>query len=77
MKRLIPKSGKPFQSRGEKLRAARKEAGLTQEGLSKLTGIHRQWLGRWERNRSVPSAAEWQCLADSLHLDFSNVGDVA
>ena len=53
---------------GLAIHAARTEAGLTQEKLAELAGIHRQWLGRWERGRAVPSAADWTKLSVILAL---------
>jgi DNA-binding transcriptional regulator YiaG len=46
----------------------RKEAGLTREILSKTIGISLHWLGRWERDRSTPSPAEWSKLSEVLKL---------
>ena len=51
---------------GEAIRTARIQAGLTQEKLAELTGIHRQWLGRWERGRAVPSFADLDKLKTVL-----------
>jgi transcriptional regulator with XRE-family HTH domain len=48
--------------------ARRKEAGLTREILSKTTGIPLHWLGRWERDRSIPSPTEWNKLGEILRL---------
>ena len=43
--------------------AQRRDAGLTQEKLAEITRVHRQWIGRWERNRAMPSQDEWNRLA--------------
>jgi DNA-binding transcriptional regulator YiaG len=53
---------------GDFIRARRKEAGLTREILSKTTGISLHWLGRWERDRAMPSPAEWSKLGEVLRL---------
>ena len=53
---------------GDSIRAARKEAGLTQEKLAKLTGVHRQWLGRWERGRAFPPVEARNKLSAILNL---------
>ena len=53
---------------GNVILAARKQAGLTQEKLSGLTGIHRQWLRRWERGRARPTLAEWTRLGGVVNL---------
>jgi DNA-binding transcriptional regulator YiaG len=54
---------KPFpaviKTIGDLLMARRKEASLTRQKLSETTGIPLHWLGRWERDRSFPSSAEW------------------
>jgi len=64
--------GKPttivIKTIGDLLVARRKEAGLTQEKLAEKTGIHRQWLGRWERNRALPTQVEWTQLRTVLPL---------
>jgi ribosome-binding protein aMBF1 (putative translation factor) len=51
---------------GDAIRAARKQAGLTQQKLAEMTGIHRQWLGRWERGRDLPPSKEWTRLNSIL-----------
>jgi len=50
------------------IRGARKQAGLTQKKLAEITGIHRQWHGRWERGRALPSLAAWTKLSAWLNL---------
>jgi ribosome-binding protein aMBF1 (putative translation factor) len=63
---------KPFpaiiKTVGDFLMARRKEAGLTREILSKTTGIPLHWLGRWERDRAMPSMAEWSKLSEFIRL---------
>jgi transcriptional regulator with XRE-family HTH domain len=53
---------------GGSLVAKRKEAGLTQSALAKATQIPRKWLGRWERNRAVPSEEELSKLSQFMEL---------
>jgi len=53
---------------GDLIRAKRLKAGLTREQLSKVSGIPIYWLGRWERHRSLPDAAEWNNLSTVLTL---------
>jgi ribosome-binding protein aMBF1 (putative translation factor) len=48
--------------------AARKNAGLTQEQLAGMSGIHQYWIGRWERGRATPTASDWKRLAGVLNL---------
>jgi hypothetical protein len=45
------------------------DAGLTRRQLSVATGIPIHWLGRWERDRSFPTEAQWQTLSGILCLD--------
>ena len=40
---------------GKLIVVERKRMGLTQEKLAQMRGIHRQWLGRWERGRALPT----------------------
>ncbi|HMD54440.1 MAG TPA: helix-turn-helix transcriptional regulator [Phycisphaerae bacterium] len=47
---------------GDLIVAARKEVRLTPEKLAEISGIHRQWIGRWERNRALPNKIEWGML---------------
>jgi ribosome-binding protein aMBF1 (putative translation factor) len=51
---------------GHLLVSCRKEAGLKQKEVAKLTGITRQWIGRWERARAIPNQTEWGKLATVL-----------
>lgn len=54
---------------GEAIRAARQKIGMTQENLAVASGIHRQWIGRWERNRAIPSLAEQDKLNEVLKIN--------
>ena len=40
---------------GQLIVVERKRMGLTQEELAQQAGIRRQWLGRWERGRALPT----------------------
>ena len=62
----------PTGTLGDVIRAARLQAGLTREQLSEATGIPKHWLGRWERNRSLPSEDQWQALKTILRLNIPN-----
>jgi hypothetical protein len=63
---------KPFptviKTIGDLLMARRKEAGMTREKLSITTDIQLYWLGRWERDRSLPPATMWNKLSKILRL---------
>jgi len=45
----------PTTSPGERLRACRRRAGLSQERLARLLGIDPSTLSRWERNLRDPT----------------------
>jgi DNA-binding transcriptional regulator YiaG len=47
---------------------ARKRKGFTQRQLAAVSGIHRKWLGRWERGRALPTQTEWNILAGLVSL---------
>ena len=53
----------PTGTIGDAIRAARLKAGLTREQLSAATGLPLYWLGRWERDRAIPTEAAWQILS--------------
>jgi len=69
-KPLDLRRGKPISTGtiGNAFRSARKQAGLAQEQLAEMADIHRQWLGRWERNRALPTEAQWAKLRGFLKL---------
>ena len=75
IKEDIPKVGKPVhgkpQTLGELLVACRKAAGLTQKQLALASQIRRKWLGRWERDRALPSQEDLSRLAQILKLPDS------
>jgi DNA-binding transcriptional regulator YiaG len=56
------------QTLGELLVACRKKAGLKQRELAAVSRIPRKWLGRWERNRAVPTHEELNRLSQILEL---------
>jgi DNA-binding transcriptional regulator YiaG len=58
------------QTAGELIVHARKCKGLTQRQLAAVSGIRRKWLGRWERDRALPTQAEWDILAGVMSLPF-------
>lgn len=49
---------------GERIRAQRQRAGLSQEKLAELTGVSRQAVAKWEADRSAPGTANLFCLAE-------------
>jgi transcriptional regulator with XRE-family HTH domain len=53
---------------GELLVDCRKKAGLKQRELASAVQISRKWLGRWERNRAVPTHEELDKLSRIIKL---------
>lgn len=49
---------------GKKLKELRIASGLSLLDLEKVTGISKQNLSRWERDKAVPSIAFCEMLAD-------------
>lgn len=43
-------------SRGQRMQAARREAGLTGERMAELLGVSRRTISRWESDDSAPPA---------------------
>jgi transcriptional regulator with XRE-family HTH domain len=48
---------------GEKLKAARKKAGLSQDELAQKVCVSRQAITKWENNKGVPDIANLKALA--------------
>lgn len=51
----------------------REEKGLTQEDLSKLTGINRIMIGRIERQNFIPSILQFESLANILDFEITDM----
>lgn len=51
---------------GERLKARRKEMGLTLTELSELSGVHYSYLGRIERGKRFPSARILRMMAQPM-----------
>ncbi len=52
----------------EKLKAARKQNGLSQAALGKLLGIQTQTIGRWETGKSKPNLETVNKLCEILDV---------
>lgn len=52
---------------GTRIAAARRAAGLSQEGLAAQVGVSRQAVAKWEADASLPGADNLQELARALH----------
>ena len=53
---------------GQRLRAFRKKAGLTQEDLSEKVGVHEITVRRWELGQRQPRIEEVKKIAEALHV---------
>ena len=60
---------------GEKIRACRRKAGLTQEQLAEAVGVSRQAVTKWEQNQSAPGTAHLMALAQALSLPAGELLD--
>lgn len=58
---------------GEAVRAARKERGVSQEGLAYATGIERAHMGRIERGETNPSFLNLMKIAIALDTELSQI----
>lgn len=64
---------------GQRIRAAREEAGLTQEDVARAINVTAQTPSRWERDRNVPYPRQLRVLAELFgksadHFQGSPVG---
>ena len=55
--------------------AKRKEKGISQEELSKATGINRTMIGRIERQDYMPTIRQLESLIDVLGIDYDSILD--
>lgn len=58
---------------GERIKAARKRVGLTQEQLAKKCEIATITIGQYERNKRQPRIEQLQAIADALNISFDNL----
>jgi transcriptional regulator with XRE-family HTH domain len=54
---------------GDRVRLHRTNAGLSQEKLGELSGLHRTYIGHVERGEVNPTLASIVKLADALRVD--------
>ena len=57
----------------ERLRTLRKRAGLTQEKLADLIGVHETTIRRWEKNERQPRISEIKALAKALGVSENDL----
>jgi transcriptional regulator with XRE-family HTH domain len=55
------------------VKSRREQKGLTQEELSKLTGINRIMIGRIEHENFIPSIIQLEALAKTLYFEITDV----
>ena len=55
---------------GSKIRAARTEAGITQEQAAEALGISRQTVSNWENERSYPDIVSVLKMSDLYHVSL-------
>jgi len=60
---------------GKNLRRLRSERFMTREELAELTGLHRDHIGRIERNEVEPRIPTVRGLAEALGVDPSELVD--
>lgn len=53
---------------GQKLREARKKAGLTQEELAEKLAVSRQAVTKWESGKGLPDVENWKTLSQVLNI---------
>ena len=62
---------------GERIRDARRAAGLSQEKLAERVGVTRQAVTKWENGQSAPSTENLLRLAEVLHTPVETLLDAA
>ena len=67
---------KNFDTFGQKLRLMMFERDLTQEALSKMTGISHETLSSWSQDRRIPSIINFMIIADVFELTNEEIIDL-
>ena len=62
-----------FDRLAETVKSKRKQKGLTQIDLARLTGINRSMIGQLERGRFKPSIEQLEALAEALDFDITKL----
>ncbi len=60
---------------GEKLKEARKKAGMTQEQLAEVLSISRQAVTKWESNKGIPDVENLKLIAKVLGVSIDYLFD--
>lgn len=61
---------------GERIRTLREKKGLTQEELAKQIKVKRQYLGRIEANKQLPSMKTFIRLTRILGISFKKLQEI-
>ena len=57
---------------GERIRRKRKEWGMTQYDLSEYLGVSVPTIAQWEKDKTIPSYANYKMLCDWLAMDITS-----
>ncbi len=60
---------------GNRIRKLREQAGISQERLGLLSGLHRTYMGAIERGERNPSVLSLQKIADALNVTVKDLFD--
>lgn len=60
---------------GNRIRKLREQAGISQERLGLLSGLHRTYVGAIERGERNPSVLSLQKIADALNVTVKDLFD--
>lgn len=58
---------------GEKLKEARKRAGLSQGQLSEKLGISRSAVAKWETDKGIPDVDNLKAISELLGMSIDNL----
>ena len=60
---------------GEKLREARKKAGMTQEQLAEVLSVSRQAVTKWESDKGIPDVENLKLISKALNVSIDYLLD--
>jgi transcriptional regulator with XRE-family HTH domain len=60
---------------GLRIRSLRENAGISQEALGHLSGLHRTYVGAIERGERNPSVLSLKKIADALEINLGELFD--
>ena len=60
---------------GRRIRKLREQAGISQENLGFLSGLHRTYVGAIERGERNPSVLSLKKIADALKVGLGDLFD--